>query len=98
MTSIIYESPLRLVKTLTQLAEVCGSDRPASVSREISKLHEETRRGTLAELIKYFSENNPRGEIVIVIGGAEAPAAHRSHKNKYRSDTDTIAADGDTDD
>ncbi len=84
VTTIIYESPLRLVKTLTQLAEVCGPDRPASVSREISKLHEETRRGSLAELIDYFGANNPRGEIVIVLGGIEAPPAHRSHKNKYR--------------
>lgn len=98
LTSIIYESPLRLVKTLTQLAEVCGADRPASVSREISKLHEETRRGSLGELIIYFSENNPRGEIVIVLGGAEAPAAHRSHRNKYRPDTDAPAADGDAED
>ena len=88
LTSIIYESPLRLVKTLSQLAEVCGPERPTSVSREISKIHEETRRGTLSELISYFSENNPRGEIVIVLSGVEAPAAHRSHKNKYRSSTD----------
>lgn len=85
VTTIIYESPLRLVKTLEQLAEACGSERPASVSREISKLHEETARGTLSELISHFTQNNPRGEIVIVLGAAEAPAARGSHKNKYRS-------------
>lgn len=84
VTTIIYESPLRLVKTLEQLAEVCGTDRPASVSREISKLHEETVRGTLAELIAHFTENNPRGEIVIIIGGNDTPPAHGTHRNKYR--------------
>lgn len=83
-TTIIYESPLRLVKTLGQLAEVCGPDREASVSREISKIHEETRRGTLAELCDYFSVNNPRGEIVIILGGRAKPAETRAHRNKYR--------------
>ncbi len=83
-TTVIYESPLRLVRTLTELAEVCGPERPASVSREISKLHEETRRGTLSELIEHFTVNNPRGEIVIVLGGDTADDAPRVHKNKYR--------------
>ncbi len=59
-TSIIYESPLRLVKTLGELIETCGADRPASVSREVSKLHDTTHRGTLGELQAYFAENNPR--------------------------------------
>lgn len=83
-TFIIYESPLRLVKTLEQLAEVCGADRPASVSREISKLHESTVRGTLAELIAYFTENSPRGEIVIIIAGKSDPAP-KTHYNKYKN-------------
>mgnify|MGYP004649907499 CR=1 FL=1 len=65
---IIYESPFRLVKTLEQLAEYMGGERRASVSREISKKFEETRRGTLAELITHFKENPARGEIVIIIG------------------------------
>lgn len=82
-TTIIYESPLRLVKTLTQLAEVCGGDRPASVSREISKLHDTTVRGTLSELIEYFTLNNPRGEIVIVTGPSEDNAP-KVHTNKYK--------------
>lgn len=83
-TTIIYESPLRIVKTLSQLEEVCGGDRPASVSREISKLHNQTVRGTLSELIRYFSENIPRGEFVIVLGGKEEPT-RREHRNKFRS-------------
>lgn len=82
-TTIIYESPLRLVKTLTQLSEVCGAEREASVSREISKLHETTVRGTLKFLIEYFSENNPKGEIVIVVSGKEK-SEKSAHKNKYK--------------
>ena len=80
-TTIIYESPLRLVKTLTQLAEVCGNDRPASVSREISKIHEETIRGTLEEITQYYTENPPKGEIVIILGGKINEKT--VHQNKY---------------
>ncbi len=68
-TMIFYESPYRVVKTLSQLAENMGDDRAASVSREISKLYAETVRGTLGELIFYFGENEPRGEFVIVVAG-----------------------------
>lgn len=82
-TTVIYESPLRLVRTLTQLRDVCGGDREASVSREISKIHETTVRGTLDELVEYFNANNPRGEIVIVVGGKEKETAG-VHKNKYK--------------
>ncbi|MDE6416233.1 MAG: 16S rRNA (cytidine(1402)-2'-O)-methyltransferase [Duncaniella sp.] len=82
-TSIIYESPLRLVKTLGQLMEVCGPDREASVSREISKVYEETCRDTLAGLQEYFTQNNPRGEIVIIVAPAPQQAS-RVHVNKYR--------------
>lgn len=82
MTTIIYESPLRLVKTLEQLSEVCGGSREASVSREISKLHDTTIRGTLTELIDFFGKNNPKGEIVIVIAGKEEEKS--IHKNKYK--------------
>ena len=82
-TSIIYESPLRLVKTLEQLAAVCGEERPASVSREISKVHNTTVNGTLGELIEYFGQNNPRGEIVIIIGASDN-SAPKVHKNKYK--------------
>ncbi len=85
-TFIIYESALRLVKTLTQLAEYCGGDRPASVSREISKMHESTVRGTLDELISHYTANNPRGEIVIIVGG-KSDSAPKTHTNKYKSET-----------
>lgn len=68
-TIIIYESPFRLVKTLEQLAEFFGDDRQASVSREISKLHEDTQRGTLKQLAEYYKQTPPKGEIVICIGG-----------------------------
>ncbi|HAC21576.1 MAG TPA: 16S rRNA (cytidine(1402)-2'-O)-methyltransferase [Porphyromonadaceae bacterium] len=68
-TSIIYESPYRIVKTLSQLAEHMGLDRQASVSREISKLHAETVRGTLEELISHFTLNDPKGEFVIILDG-----------------------------
>ena len=86
-TFIIYESPLRLVKTLRELSEVCGADRDASVSREISKLHNSTHNATLGELAEYFSQNNPRGEIVIVVSGKRSPRDERKiHRNKYRPD------------
>ncbi|MDR0543432.1 MAG: 16S rRNA (cytidine(1402)-2'-O)-methyltransferase [Dysgonamonadaceae bacterium] len=68
-TIVLYESPFRVLKTLTQLAEHLGEERRASVSREISKLHETTVRGTLKELISYFTLNEPRGEFVIIING-----------------------------
>jgi len=68
-TLIIYESPHRLLKTLTQIAEYFGEDRAVSVSREITKLHEETVRGTVSEVKTYFSKKPVKGEIVIVISG-----------------------------
>lgn len=83
-TFVLYESPLRLVKTLQQLVEACGAERPASVSREISKLHETTVRGTLAELAKFFEMNPPRGEIVIVVSG-KTDDGPRTHTNKYKT-------------
>ena len=70
-TMIFYESPFRLVKALTEFAEVFGKERKASVSRELSKMFEETKRGTLEELAEYFSKKTVKGEIVIVISGNE---------------------------
>lgn len=70
-TMIFYESPYRLLKTLTQFAEIFGADRPVSVCREISKIHEESVRGTIQEVIAHFTETEPRGEIVIILGGKE---------------------------
>jgi len=68
-TMIFYESPFRLVKTLEQMKEYFGADRPASVSREISKIHDSTVRGTLTELVEHFTATPPKGEIVMVVGG-----------------------------
>ena len=68
-TTIIYESPFRIQKTLTQLSDVCGNNRKVSVSREISKRFEETVRGTLEEVINHFTKNEPKGEFVIILGG-----------------------------
>ena len=70
-TMVFYESPFRLLKTLTQFAETFGAERPVSVCREISKVHEESVRGTLEEVIAHFTATPPRGEIVIVLGGKE---------------------------
>ena len=70
-TMIFYESPYRVVKTLSQFAEVFGADRQVSCCREISKVHEESVRGTLAEVINHFEETEPRGEFVIVVAGKE---------------------------
>ena len=69
-TMIFYESPFRLVKTLGQFVEAFGPERPATVSREISKLHDTTHRGTLQELFTYFSQNAPKGEIVVIVSGS----------------------------
>ena len=70
-TMIFYESPFRVLKTLQQLAEALGADRRASVSREISKLHEQTLHGTLQELIAHFTATPPKGEFVIIVAGKE---------------------------
>ena len=70
-TMVFYESPFRLVKTLTQLGEVMGPERKASVAREISKLHEDVRRGTLADLSLWYTEHPPKGEIVLIVAGLE---------------------------
>jgi len=70
-TLIFYESPYRLVRTLMQFVEIFGAERPVCVCREISKLHEESVRGTLAEVLAHFNAKEPKGEIVIVVGGKE---------------------------
>jgi 16S rRNA (cytidine1402-2'-O)-methyltransferase len=70
-TMIFYESPYRVLKSLTQFAEVFGSDRQAAAAREISKLHEECVRGTLSELVQHFTANEPRGEFVLLVAGKD---------------------------
>ncbi|MFA6701976.1 MAG: 16S rRNA (cytidine(1402)-2'-O)-methyltransferase [Dysgonamonadaceae bacterium] len=68
-TMVFYESPYRIVKLLSQLSEYMGEERYASVSREISKIYEETVRGTLSELVTHFTENEPKGEFVVIVSG-----------------------------
>ncbi len=68
-TMIFYESPHRILKTLAGLIEVLGSDRSASLSRELTKIYEETRRGDLQSLLDYYTEHPPKGEIVVVVEG-----------------------------
>jgi 16S rRNA (cytidine1402-2'-O)-methyltransferase len=76
-TMIFYESPFRLVKTLEQLAACFGADRKCSVAREISKIHEEHRQGTLEEVARWYREHPPKGEIVLVVAGAPPLPKHR---------------------
>ena len=75
-TMVFYESPYRLVKTLDQFSEFFGPDRHCSVAREISKIHEEHRRGTLAEVSAWFKEHEPKGEFVIVVAGFAEEKKH----------------------
>ena len=80
LTMVFYESPMRLLKTLQQFAEVFGADRDASVVREISKLHNTTHNGTLGELVDHFTAQEPRGEIVIIVAGSPPAASARVDK------------------
>ena len=83
---IFYESPYRLVKTLGQFAEFFGAEREVAVCREISKLHEETIRGTLTEVIAHFTATEPRGEIVIILAGCpDSDNKKASEERKSRS-------------
>lgn len=98
-TMIFYESPHRVVKALQQFAEVFGEDRQCSACREISKLHEESVRGTIAEVLAHFIETEPRGEFVIVVAGRDEDATkqvtsqeeqktqepEKKHFSKYRN-------------
>ncbi len=70
-TLVLYESPHRLARTLAELAAACGPDRPAAVCRELTKLHEETRPGTLQELADHYLAHPPKGEIVVVVQGKD---------------------------
>lgn len=79
-TMVFYESPYRLVKTLEQFAEYFGPQRECSVAREISKIHEEHRRGTLEEVALWYKEHEPKGEIVIVVAGA--PPEKKKQENE----------------
>ena len=84
---IFYESPYRLVKTLGQFIEYFGAERECSVAREISKVHEEHRRGTLEEVKSWFEEHEPKGEIVIIVAGATGRKRDEDNaRGKYRKD------------
>lgn len=84
-TTVLYESPHRLVKALESLVTFCGPQREVSVSREISKKFEETVRGTAEEVLAHFKKNEPRGEFVIVIGGKDFSSTH--HPDIDREET-----------
>ena len=81
-TMIFYESPYRLVKTLEQLAEFFGPERLCSVAREISKKFEEHRRGTLTEVALWYKDHEPKGEIVIIVAGAECKKKEKTSKKE----------------
>ena len=79
-TMIFYVSPHKLVKTLAEFVQYFGEDRPVSVSREISKLHEETKRGTAKEILTHFETKPPKGEIVVVVGGKVLEVRSKKHE------------------
>lgn len=83
-TMIFYESPYRLVKTLTQFIDFFGEDRQVAVCREISKVHEETVRGTLREVVTHFTEKEPKGEIVIVLAGNNGKSDNQKIENENK--------------
>lgn len=79
-TVVLYESPHRLLKTLTQLAEIKGGDYPAAVARELTKLHEEIVRGTLDEILQYFNAKPPRGEFVLILGAKHSKESSKDNE------------------
>lgn len=83
-TMVFYESPFRLIKALEELAAVLGKERQASVSRELTKIHEETQRGTLEELAAYFSKKTVKGEIVIVVEGRQKKKKENEQEEENR--------------
>ena len=87
-TMVFYESPYRLVKTLQQFAEYFGPERECSVAREISKVHEEHRRGPLAEVAAWYGEHEPKGEIVIVVAGASKQRSTKGEKDTREDGTE----------
>ena len=91
---VLFEAPSRLVTLLNDLAAVAGHDRRAVVARELTKLHEELRAGTLAELADYYSETPPRGELTIVVAGTGAPAAPPDRTADAMEEAAALLAEG----
>lgn len=85
-TMIFYESPYRVLKTLQQFSTIFGADRQASCCREISKVHEESIRGTLNDLIQYFMKTEPRGEFVLVVAGKDSSLVKEEQKKENRAE------------
>jgi 16S rRNA (cytidine1402-2'-O)-methyltransferase len=81
-TIVLYESPMRLVKTLEELAEYFGAERQCCVSRELTKIYEENRRGTLREVCDHFKEKGVKGEIVIIVEGVPGGRKHRIEEDE----------------
>jgi len=80
-TMIFYESPFRIVRTLQEFIQTFGEARRCSVCREISKIHEESLRGTLTEVLEHFQQNEPRGEFVIILAGYEPPKRNKKEQS-----------------
>jgi 16S rRNA (cytidine1402-2'-O)-methyltransferase len=91
---VFFEAPPRLTALLADLAEAAGSDRRALVARELTKLHEELRVGPLAELVRYYSEHPPRGELTVVLEGAGVPPAPPDRTEEAREQAMTLLAEG----
>ncbi len=93
-TTVLFESPHRLVALLDDLAELCGPDRRVAVSRELTKLHEETVRGTLAEVAGYYRERTPRGEVTVVVEPAVAGEAADTAREEAERLAEALLGEG----
>jgi 16S rRNA (cytidine1402-2'-O)-methyltransferase len=91
---VLFESPQRLVGLLAALAEVCGPDRLVAVARELTKIHEEVRRGTLAEVAAYYEANAPRGEVTLVVAPADTAEPAEDRGEAARSLARELLGDG----
>jgi 16S rRNA (cytidine1402-2'-O)-methyltransferase len=95
-TVVLYESPRRVVATLRDLRDACGPDRPAALARELTKLHEEVRRGSVASLLAALGDTDPRGECVLVVGGATDAGAPATEEDIDAALTVELAAGAST--
>jgi len=93
-TVVLFESPNRLVALLDDLSDACGPEREAAVGRELTKLHEETVRGTLAEAAAYYRERSPRGEVTVVVGPAQAGGGQGDRTEAARALASELLGDG----